>query len=176
VVYAGTFEPYQGIEVLLRAFARVHARRPDAFLLLVGGAPEQVTRYESLARELGLEGHCRFTGRVHQTLAKRYSGLATVLLSPRVHGTNTPLKIYEQLASGIPLVATRIHSHTQVLDERVCVLVDPTPEAMAEGIVAALDDPARRAAVVEGARALYETRYARPIYEGKMRQLLEVLA
>jgi glycosyltransferase involved in cell wall biosynthesis len=154
----------------------VHARRPDAFLLLVGGTPEQVARYRSLADELGLAGHCRFTGRVHQTLAKHYTRLATVLVSPRVHGTNTPLKIYEQLASGIPLVATRIHSHTQVLDERTCVLVDPTPESMADGILAVLDDPARRVAVVEGARALYGTRYARPIYEGKMRQLLEVLA
>jgi glycosyltransferase involved in cell wall biosynthesis len=73
-------------------------------------------------------------------------------------------------------VATRIHSHTQVLDDRVCVLVDPTPASMADGILALLDDPARRAAVVDGARALYEARYARPIYEGKMRRLLEVLA
>ena len=38
---------------------------------------------------------------------------------------NTPLKIYEQLASGLPLVATRIPSHTQVLTEDVCILVEP---------------------------------------------------
>ena len=50
---------------------------------------------------------------------------AQVLVSARIHGTNTPLKIYEQLASGRPLVATRIWSHTQVLSESVCFLADP---------------------------------------------------
>lgn len=176
IVYAGTLEPYQGIEVLLRAFARVQAQRPEAFLLVVGGQPEQVARYEALAGELGLAGHCRFTGRVPQALARHYAAQAAVLTSPRIHGTNTPLKIYEQLASGIPLVATRIHSHTQVLDESVCELVAPTPDALAAGLLTLLDDPARRAEVVAGARALYARRYARPIYEGKMRQVLEGIA
>ncbi|HEU4700622.1 MAG TPA: glycosyltransferase family 4 protein [Gemmatimonadales bacterium] len=176
VVYAGTFETYQGIELLLRAFALVQARRPEAFLLLVGGRPEQVTRYEALAGQLGLAGHCWFTGRVEQALAKHYIAAAAVLTSPRTDGTNTPLKIYEQLASGVPLVATRIGSHTQVLDERVCELVAPTPEEVARGILTLLDDPGRRAEVVQAALALYAERYARPIYEAKMRQLLAVLA
>jgi glycosyltransferase involved in cell wall biosynthesis len=150
-------------------------RRPDAFLLLIGGSEEQVATHRALAAELGLEGHCRFTGQVAQAVVRQHLRKASVLTSPRAQGTNTPLKIYEQLASGLPLVATRIRSHTQVLDDGVCFLVDPDPAAMAEGILSALEDPVRRAEVVRNARALYDREYSRTAYVGKMRALVEAL-
>jgi glycosyltransferase involved in cell wall biosynthesis len=175
VVYSGTFEAYQGLDVLIEAFARVHERRPDASLLLVGGTPAQVARYRAVADSHGLNGGCRFTGRVPQATARCLSQQATVLTSPRVKGTNTPLKIYEQLASGIPLVATRIHSHTQVLDDEVCFLVEPTVTDMADGILEAITDSDRRDAVTRRALDLYDRRYARHAYEDKMRRLLQLL-
>ena len=175
VVYSGTFETYQGLDMLIQAFAQVHMRRPDASLLLVGGTPAQVAQYRAVADTLGLYGSVRFTGRVTPATARTLSRHATVLTSPRVKGTNTPLKIYEQLASGIPLVATRIHSHTQVLDDDVCFLVEPTASAMAEGILEAITDSTRREAVIRKALALYESRYSRHVYKEKMRRLLQLL-
>jgi glycosyltransferase involved in cell wall biosynthesis len=175
VVYSGTFEPYQGIDLLIQAFALVRQHRPDAFLLLIGGTADQVEHYRALAESHGLGGSCQFTGRVPQATARSLAEQASVLTSPRVKGTNTPLKIYEELASGIPLVATRIHAHTQVLGDDVCFLVDPTAAGMAAGILDAITDTARRDAVTAGALQLYEARYARPVYEQKMRSLLERL-
>ena len=69
---------------------------------------------------------------------------ADVLVSPRSRGTNTPLKIYQYLRSGKPIVATRLLTHTQVLERR-----DGDPDrrvgraSLRDGILAALDDPAR---------------------------------
>jgi len=175
VLYTGTFEAYQGIDLLIDAFARVNAQRRDASLLLVGGTPAQVAHYRALADSRGLNGNCTFTGRVPPATARCLTRRATVLTSPRVLGTNTPLKIYEQPASGIPLVATRIHSHTQVLDDEVCFLVEPTPESMATGILDALSNGSRAESVTRNAMALYESRYSRPVYEEKMRGLLKLL-
>ncbi|WP_299652252.1 glycosyltransferase family 4 protein [uncultured Jannaschia sp.] len=175
VVYAGTFEAYQGLDILIEGFARARAACPEAFLLMVGGNSAQVERYRALAHEHGLDGHCLFTGRVEQVRAKAYMARADILTSPRSTGSNTPLKIYELLDSGKPIVATRILSHTQVLDERVCFMVDPDPAAMAEGLSAALTDAPRREGVVAAARALYRERYSRPIYEAKMRRLFEII-
>jgi glycosyltransferase involved in cell wall biosynthesis len=175
VVCTGTLEAYQGIDLLIRAFGVVHERRPDASLVLVGGTPGQVARYRKLADAEGLNGECIFTGRVSQSTARGLAQRATVLTSPRVSGSNTPLKVYEQLASGIPLVATRIRSHTQVLDDRVCFLVEPTVDGIANGICEALDNPERREAVASHALELYDARYARPVYEEKMRSLLTML-
>jgi glycosyltransferase involved in cell wall biosynthesis len=61
-----------------------------------------------------------------------------VLVSPRCRGENTPFKIYTYLASGRPLVATRIPTHTQLLDDTLAWLVEPTPEGLAFGIREAL--------------------------------------
>jgi glycosyltransferase involved in cell wall biosynthesis len=175
ILYAGTFEAYQGIDVLVRAFAIVAAKRPDARLWLVGGTEAQVRRARELATELGLTDVCVLTGVVPKAQALRYTADASILVSPRLHGTNTPLKIYEQLASGKPLVATRIWSHTQVLDEKVCYLVDPEPQSMADGLLLALADLGRTTERPQNARALYEREYARPVYEGKIRRLLEIV-
>ena len=176
VLYAGTFEAYQGIEILVEAFARAVKRVPEARLLLVGGTDEQVARIRHLADSLGLGERCVLTGRVPKTAALAYTQSAQVLVSPRIHGTNTPLKIYEQLASGRPLVATRIWSHTQVLDDSVCFLADPDADSFAEGLVAALTDEPGAAARVRNAVALYEREYSRPVYERKIRRLLEIVA
>jgi glycosyltransferase involved in cell wall biosynthesis len=128
-----------------------------------------------MAMEQNLDAHCLFTGTVSKALAQHYQGLASVLLSPRTQGINTPLKVYELLASGIPLVATRILSHTQVLNDDVCFLTDPEAAPMAAGMLAALDDDERKANVVRAAQTLYDEKYSRPVYEGKMRRMMELL-
>lgn len=175
VAYAGTFEAYQGLDILIRGFAQAQRTRPEAFLLMVGGSPAQVEQYRRMARDCKIADHCLFTGRVDQATARACLARASILTSPRTTGINTPLKIYELLASGTPLVATRILSHTQVLNEDVCFMVDPDADSMAAGLIAALTDDDRRAAVAANARALYQQRYSRPVYEAKMRRLLELV-
>src|SRR5690606_39272154 len=114
-------------------------------------------------------------GRVSQMEAKRLNSIATVLTSPRSSGTNTPLKLYEQLSLGKPLVATRIHSHTQVLTEDTAFLVEPNASEMARGIAQALLEPEIAASKARAARALYDSKYSRPVYERKMKILLDRL-
>jgi glycosyltransferase involved in cell wall biosynthesis len=174
VVYAGTLEPYQGIDILIHAFKYVVDERPDTILLIVGGTGSQVEKYTTLAENFGLGARCIFTGRVPQALAKYYTSLASILVSPRSEGTNTPLKIYEQIASGIPLVATNIYSHTQVLNDDVAFLVQPNPQALARGILSTLDGDGRR--IASNAKHFYQENYSRPVYEKKMRQLLDLLS
>jgi glycosyltransferase involved in cell wall biosynthesis len=176
IVYAGTLESYQGIDILVDAYGRIATRNADSVLLVVGGTAEQVSMYSRKAAENGISSQCIFTGRLPQERAQKYIGMASVLVSPRSAGINTPLKIYEQLASGIPLVATNIYSHTQVLDDNVAILVDPDPDDMARGLEEALCDDARRMQIVAAAKKLYEDKYSRPVYTKKIKQLLELLS
>jgi glycosyltransferase involved in cell wall biosynthesis len=175
VIYAGTLEAYQGIDLLLEAVARLAVRRPALFLLVLGGASEQVARYEARAASLGLGERCRFAGRVPQECARACIARARVQTSTRIAGTNTPLKVYEQLASGVALLATDIPSHTQVLDDGVAVLVAPEPAAVADGLERLLDDAPLRAALGARAKRLYAERYSREQYFARMRALLEAV-
>lgn len=171
LVYAGTLEPYQGIDLLLKAFAQ--AQLDNILLLVVGGQPAQVRHYRALADQLGIAQSCFLTGQLSQEQAQDYMNRADVLVSPRIEGSNTPLKVYQLLASGIVIVATKIYSHTQVLSEAVAFLVDPTPESMAKGFVDALTQDATRRQTISNALRLYQERYSRDAYTTKMRTLLE---
>lgn len=175
VVYAGTLEPYQGIDILLDAFTKVSGARPDAFLLIVGGTEQQVNQHRETAVKIGVTDRCLFTGAVPPEVARHCNQLAAVLVSPRLTGMNTPLKIYEQIASGIPLVATNIHAHTQVLDSNTAFLVEPSADNLARGILEALSSDGKHRRKAENAKKLYEQKYSRSVYVGKMRQLLQLL-
>jgi glycosyltransferase involved in cell wall biosynthesis len=175
VGYAGTFEAYQGIDLLIRAFAHVAEERSDIRLLLVGGTADQVEAQYALARDLGVESRVRFTGRRSPDEARDLMRRMDVLVSPRTHGTNTPLKIYEQLASGLPLVATAIWSHTQVLSDALCFLAEPEPESFAHAIEAALEDRDAAARKVAAARATYDAQYSRAAYERKLSRVLDLV-
>ncbi len=173
IVYAGTLEPYQGIDILIPAFQIFHKSHPEYMLCIVGGNSRQVKKFSDIAKSSEIENYCIFTGQVCQAKAKEYTAQASILISPRKQGTNTPLKIYEQIASGIPLVATRIYSHTQVLDDSVAFLVEPTPEEIAAGLEAAAKKTSCEKA--RQARTLYENKYSREIYTGKMEDLFTFL-
>ena len=88
-------------------------------------------------------------------------------------GENTPFKVYTYMASGRPLVATRIPTHTQLLDDSLAFLVEPTPEGLARGIEEALADPAAARRRADKARALVESEYSQARYAQKVRRAYE---
>jgi glycosyltransferase involved in cell wall biosynthesis len=79
--------------------------------------------------------------------------MADVLVSPRANGGNLPLKIFDYLAAGRPIVATDIPTHRTVLNEQRAVLVPPHTRGLAEGILSLLGDPERAARLSEAGRA-----------------------
>jgi glycosyltransferase involved in cell wall biosynthesis len=175
VVYTGTFEAYQGLDLLFEAMALVAQRRPDARLLLVGGKPEQVRRAEDASRRAGLGGAAVFAGERPAGEIPAYLAAADVLVSPRSRGTNTPLKIYQYLRSGRPIVATRLLTHTQVLNDDTAILTGTSAAEFAEGILTALGDPDRAAAVSGRARHLAETKYSYAAYLERTRRACAAL-
>ena len=169
VLYAGNFQRYQGIGLLLEAAARV---KDKAVFVLVGGTGADLEAMNRKAAELGIAGKAVFVDKVPPSRVALYLELADVLVSPRLAGTNTPLKIYSFLKSGKPLVATNLWTHTQILDGRIAVLVEPEAEALARGIAFALNDPeaGRRA---RAAKAMADRDYTRERYTEKIRLCLE---
>jgi glycosyltransferase involved in cell wall biosynthesis len=176
VLYTGTFETYQGLDLLFAAMALVHRQRPDARLLLAGGKPLQIRQAQAQARRAGLDQVAIFAGERPASEMPAYLAASDVLVSPRSRGTNTPLKIYQYLRSGKPIVATRLLTHTQVLSDDTAILTEASPEGFARGVRDALDDPFRAAQIGQRARALAETKYSYDAYLAKTRQAYEALA
>ena len=176
IVYAGTLERYQGIDLLLKSFSLLSEGYDNVNLLILGGNEEQVAYYSNLARSLEITERCHFTGTVTQGLAIHCNDCATIVVSPRTVGTNTPLKIYSQMAGGVPIVATRIETHTQVLTDDIAILVDASEAAFAEGIRRVLDAPEQAEQIAKNALRHYMQYYSRPIYMQKVQQVLHGVA
>jgi len=138
VLYSGNFAAYQGTELLFEAAPGVLAAVPDAYLVFVGASNEA-----ELDRRSG-EGACaervRLLPRQPRCRIAAFTELASVLVSPRSHGSNFPLKIFDYLAAGKPIVGTDVPAHRAVLDDSLALLVPSSAAAMADGLINVLRD------------------------------------
>lgn len=168
ILYAGNFEPYQGVPLLLQAAKFVE---PGIRFLLLGGSGWARLEMEKEAKKIGVSEKVVFLERVPPSQIPLYISLADVLVSPRLSGTNTPLKIYTWLKSGKPIVATNLWTHTQVLNEEMAILVSPDPQSLAQGISFALSQPTA-AARAQAAREKATREFTMTKYLEKMDSIL----
>jgi glycosyltransferase involved in cell wall biosynthesis len=175
ILYTGTFEAYQGVEMLTEAAAMLACTHPCARVLVVGGDPEQVSRARAVAKERGA-GIMMFTGQQSARDIPAFVQACDILVSPRIRGTNTPLKIYSYLRSGKPIVATDLLTHTQVLNSNVARLVAPEPRAFAAAIADLIDRPEEGKRLARAAADLAATKYSRAAYVRRTAEAYERLA
>lgn len=167
-MYVGNLEAYQGIDLLLRSFAVARAQVPDARLMIVGGRPADIRRYRQVAKHLALNGAVQFTGPRPVAELANYLEAADVLVSPRLRGGNTPMKIYSYLDSGKAVLATNLPTHTQVLNHQVAVLAAPEPPAFGAALGSLLQDPALRRRLGEAGRRLIAERHSYAVFEAAL--------
>jgi len=168
IMYVGNLERYQGIALLLEAFALTAPAFLHCSLVIIGGTDKDISKYQEMAQRLGIGSRACFIGPRPAAALAMYLAQADLLVSPRTEGENTPMKIYSYMDSGKPILATKIVSHTQVLDEGIAFLADPDPASMASElrrIFSDSGDAARRAARAKEKAA---AEFCRPAYEQKI--------
>jgi glycosyltransferase involved in cell wall biosynthesis len=142
---------------LLAAAAKVAVRVPEARFVIVGEG-ELRSRLEALSRDLGLEGRCIFAG-FRADLDRLIPAFTVFCLSSHMEGLGTSL--LDAMAFGVPVVATAAGGIPEaVIDGITGRLVPPRdPDALAAGLVEALEDPARRAAWGRAGRQRFQQRF-----------------
>jgi glycosyltransferase involved in cell wall biosynthesis len=168
ILYVGNLESYQGIDLLLESFnlLRNHETRPH--LVIIGGTAASIAHYQSKAVRLGCENHVSFLGPRPVTDLKEYLELADILVSPRIKGNNTPMKIYSYLHSGRALIATDLPTHRQVLDDEISILAPCSPEGFSQGLKKLLQERAVREQLGTSAKARAEKLYTLEAFEGQL--------
>jgi len=180
-MYVGNLESYQGIDLLLDGFAKASAppssihrdadgaapsknAEPSMRLIVVGGRADDVRRYQARAATLGLDRTVSFLGPQPVGLLAALFETADVLVSPRVKGNNTPMKLYSYLASGRAVLATDLPTHTQALDPETACLAAPEPIAFAAALRRLAGDPGLRATLGARAAVVARERHSREAF------------
>jgi PEP-CTERM/exosortase A-associated glycosyltransferase len=116
--FAGSFYGYEGLHLLVEAFAALASRHPELKLMLVGGGPQEA-KLKQQAASLSLNDRVIFTGRVPHADVQRYYELIDVLAYPRlpIRLTEmvTPLKPLEAMAQGRMFVASDVGGHRELI-------------------------------------------------------------
>lgn len=156
VAYAGHLYPWKGVDVLLDALPLV----PDARARIIGGhaAEPDLARLQARARELGIADRVEFTGFLPPGVIAAQLRAADALVLPNRATTisaryTSPLKLFEYLAAGRPIVASDLPAIREILrDNENARLVPPDdPRALADALRAVTLDPALAVRLARGA-------------------------
>jgi len=157
VGFVGSMKPWHGLDVLVEAFARLHGRAPDARLLLVGDGPARAAVCADLSAR-GLAGVVHCTEAVAPLEVPALLTSVDAAVAPYSHASGfyfSPLKVYEYMAAGRAVVASRVGQLEAVIRHDVNGLLCPPGDAAA--LAAALErlrcEPAVRARLGRAARA-----------------------
>jgi len=142
ILVARNLEPIYDIATALRAYARLRRQRPQARLVIAGSGPEG-DALRALAAGLGVADGVEFTGRIgRDAMAARLRASRVALNPSRVD--NMPNSVLEALASGVPVVSTRVGGVGHIVEHDRSALLVPAGDdaAMAQALQRVLDDPA----------------------------------
>ncbi len=166
-VYVGNLESYQGIDLLLQALSFIPAGT-DLHLVVIGGDKAMVRHYRSAAVKMKSDIPMHFIGPRPTKFLSAYLEQADILISPRLWGLNTPMKVYSYMASGKPILATDIPAHNQVLDTSCALLVEPEPKAMAAGLMQLVRNPSHGRRIGKTAQTVVAKHYSAQAYKKKL--------
>lgn len=145
VGFAGSFYGYEGLDLLIDAFAILAPKWPTLRVLLVGGGPQEpALRAQAAAR--GVAGRVVFAGRVPHAEVQRYYELIDVLAYPRrrmrLTDLVTPLKPLEAMAQGRMFVASDVGGHRELVRDRETgfLFKSDDVQALAQSLDAVLSD------------------------------------
>ena len=175
LMYVGNLESYQGIDLLLESFALVLQQTNQVDLVIIGGEVADIQKYQQKANLLGLEAKVHFCGARPTNQLSQYLAQADILVSPRIKGKNTPMKIYSYLDSGKAVLATDLPTHTQVIDRKVGMLAQPNPKDFAWGILSLISNPRLRARLGIKGKKLIQEKHSYQAFRQKLNTVYDWL-
>ncbi len=156
--FVGTLKPWHGVDTLIDALALLSGQSPGAYrLLLVGDGPE-ADALRHRADAAGVTALVEQTGAVEPAAVPQLLQRMDLGVAPYPHLADfyfSPLKIYEYLAAGLPVVASAVGDVPSLLrGGALGLLVEPgRADVLAAAIAQLRDDPVRRAGLRTAGRA-----------------------
>jgi glycosyltransferase involved in cell wall biosynthesis len=137
MIYTGNLGPFQGIDLMLKAFQIIIAHRQDVRLLLISN--DDFVPYKDLVNQLGIQNYIDFQNSVFADLPNCFAA-ADIALNPRVNCDGIPQKLLNYMAAGKPVVSFGGSAKTLEHGETGWVVEDYNIEAFARGVIHLLEN------------------------------------
>jgi glycosyltransferase involved in cell wall biosynthesis len=171
VTYVGSFAVYQGIELLMEAVPETLRLNPNVRFLIIGGSDDEIT---TLKERLS-SPQVTFLGKINPEELPCYLTASDILLSPRISGHNTPLKLLDYLKAGSAIVATDLEANRLLLDQQTAVFAAPAAPDFARAIADLSLDPVRRQHLAGQGRHLIDSTYNYRTYKTQLGEVYSPL-
>ena len=159
IAYIGSFQPYEGLEILIKAMKIIVPRRSKTHLLIAGDGQERAG-LEDLVRREGLSQHITFAGRVPHNRVREIYAIADLLVYPRIATLTTqlttPLKPLEALSMQRAVLASNLPAMRELIsNHETGILFEPgSAMDLAEKAIELLDDPSERSRLGKNGRSM----------------------
>jgi len=178
VMWVGGFYPWHDLDLLLKSFALVLQRHPNAKLVLVGDGQTRQSIAQKVQKN-GLQQSVIMTGAIAHTSVPEMLSIADVAVVPSAPvpashgGTGTPLKLFEYMAAGKAIVATaQNHAAEVIQDSHNGLLVEAgNVNRFAEAVLTLLNDPLERLRLGQNARQQAIELYSWEQYTRKLQEI-----
>jgi len=153
ICYMGSLYPWKGVDTLILAMKYLTGEK----LLVLGGGGRS-EELKQLAQDEDVAGRVEFAGAVPRTVIRDYLARAKIAVLPNVPSVpsqfSSPLKLFEYMAYGIPIVASDMPVFEEILTHgKNAILFEPgDPLALAGAIKTLLDDPQLASRIARAAR------------------------
>lgn len=165
--FAGTLLNHQGIDILIKAATSVIKKIPEAIFLVIGEGPSK-NNWIDLVERTNLNQHFIFAGQIPYEDLPTWLGATDICLAPFLNsaGYRSPVKIFDYMACGKPVVASKLNGTTDLFrDSSAILLIEPeNPNILAEKIIELLNDKNKARRMGERGRKFVVTNFDRKIF------------
>lgn len=144
ILFVGRLADLKGVTILLEALQRMKKERPDVELTIVGDGPDRA-RFEKAAEDLDVADRVSFVGSRSQADVAEHLAETDVFVLPSF-AEGVPVTLMEAMASGVPVVATRVGGVAELVDDGTNGYLVEAGEAapLADAVLSLLADPSTR--------------------------------
>lgn len=171
--YVGSFAAYQGIDLLFKSIPLAARENPNLKFIIIGGSPVEVADRRAQLAEDGVLDRVEFAGFVDPDELPAWLSAFDILLSPRISGLNTPLKLLDYLKSGAAIAATDCPANRLILDENTALLASPDPAGFANAVLRLAQDAGLREKLARNGKTVLDERHNFKCFKEGLRQCYE---
>ncbi|NLB69901.1 MAG: glycosyltransferase family 4 protein [Lentisphaerae bacterium] len=157
--YVGSFAVYQGIELLFNSIPVAVNKSDSIKFVIIGGTESEIKQWSEWLGGQGCLDRVAFIGKRPPDVLPCYLRASDILLSPRIAGVNTPLKLLDYLKVSRAIVATDHEANRLILDDTTAVMTKLEPEEFGESVARLAADPELRESIAANCRRLVDEKY-----------------